>query len=86
MASYSVPFTTWANTSVVVEVPDDVTDPAAIIKAAERKLYDNAPGLCNQCSGGYRGASYLEIGDEWEVPTHDGAPDITRTDQQETER
>lgn len=81
MASYSVPFTTWANTSVVVEVPDDVTDLAAIIKAAEQKLYAAAPGLCHQCTGGYHGHPFLEIGDEWTVPEYDGAPDITRTDQ-----
>lgn len=83
MARYSVPFTTWASTIVDIEVPDDVTDPTEIVELAERKLYDiGTPDLCHQCSGGGRGGTgNLSIGDDdWAVPIHNGAPEITRTD------
>ena len=71
VAKYSVPLTTWANVSVDVET--DSTHPAEIVQEAERS---NRVSLCNGCSG--KNNSFLEIGDEWTVPEHEGVPLITR--------
>jgi len=82
MAKYSVPMTTWASTTVEIEVPDDMTDPEQIAEIAERQLHaDGIPSLCHQCAGGTRyGSQNLEIGDEWEAAETDGKPGVIRLD------
>lgn len=82
MRRVSVPMTTWANSSVIVEVPDDVTDPEAIAELARVKFHEDSPTLCNGCTGGHsQGAPELEIGDEWDIPLDDhGNPSITFLD------
>ena len=80
MARYTVPFTTWANTSVEIEVPDDVTDPEQIAELAwEQMGEEGGPTLCHQCTGTRNGGG-LEIGDEWEPARFDGKPSISRLD------
>ncbi|WP_035838964.1 hypothetical protein [Kitasatospora azatica] len=77
MAVYSVALTTWANTSVEVEVPDDVTDPERIAELAVE--HNDPPTLCNQCSGGGRsGHQELELGDDWQAVTFQDQAVVTR--------
>lgn len=70
MAKYSVPFTTWANISVEVEVPDNVTDPQEIVELAQEA--DQGTSLCRQCGGSRNNG--LEIGDDFE-PVMEEKPD-----------
>jgi len=78
MARYTVPMATWANTTVEVEVPDHVTDPEEIADLALEQM--DPPTLCHQCTGGWRGASSLDLGDVWEPARFDGKPDVNRLD------
>lgn len=80
MARYIVPMTTWASTTVEIEVPDDITDPEQIAELAlEQMAVEGGPTLCHQCSSSRNGGG-LEIGDEWEPAESDGKPEITRID------
>ena len=71
MPKYIVPLTTWANASITIET--DETDLETVARMAEEKIHAS---LCHQCSN--EGNSYLEIGDEWTVPTHPttGKPEV----------
>lgn len=63
MPKYIVPFTTWANISVEVDVPDGVTDPERIAELAMEAFQGTS--LCHQCGGDRN--SNLELGDDFEA-------------------
>ena len=78
MPRYTVSLTTYANTVVDVDAPDDAT-PEEIAELAIEQ--NQGPTLCHHCTGGTRdGRQYLEIGDDWEPATFDGQPLVTRID------
>ncbi len=64
MPKYYVTMTTSASTTVQVEADN----PEA---AREAALEADTPTLCHQCTGGYRGAPELVLGDDWDVPEAD---------------
>lgn len=72
MARYTLAIFTYVNSSVTVEVPDEVTDPTEI---AERALeQDQGHSLCHGC------ARDLDLGDEWQyaIDPETGKPDVMR--------
>lgn len=79
MARYIVPFTTYANTSVIVDAPEGATQDE-IVDLAEQRLNESMPSLCHQCVGGRHGNPELDLGDDWQVPETDGVYDIDRLD------
>lgn len=71
MPKYNVTLTTSANTTVTVEADS----PEAAYDAA--LLVDDLPTLCHQCTGGYRGAPELILGDDWDLPDGEQSNFIT---------
>lgn len=66
MATHRILFQAVATTVVDIELPDDVTDPAAILEAAEDQI--DFPDLCNHCGDD------LDLADQWTAIAKDGQP------------
>jgi len=65
-------FTTYANTSIEMDVPEEVAAQGDEAIALYMQENGNFPTLCHQCSG-YGREAELELGDEWKpVRNQDG--------------
>jgi hypothetical protein len=66
MAKHRILFQAVAATVIEVDLPDDITDPAKILEAAENQV--DFPDLCNHCGDD------IDLADQWKAVAKDGQP------------
>lgn len=72
-----ISFTTYANTSIEVDVPDGIVARGAEAIAEYMQENGDFPWLCAQCASDRYGDRNLDLGDEWEpVRDEDGAIEV----------
>lgn len=65
MARRSIPFTTYASTTITADVPDEIADDP---QAVADWILENCdfPTICSQCTGMGDKDKNLDLGDVWE--------------------